>query len=166
MVSHLIITQKFCRRWEVCRTYHWSKSYIPTLFQAFNHARRFGPVRTCQISPNPVWLVGGEGEPVHRARSVEGCDLAKPETVSPPSQTIDSDKFGDEAGDQTDGLIALCAHLNFPLRTLRTTPWYALCNNDLILDSLAFHTENNSTPNDVKLSGPHTGGTYPTLRFD
>ncbi len=30
---------------------------------------------------------------------------------------LDSDKFGDEAGDQTGGLIESCTRLNFPLGT-------------------------------------------------
>ncbi len=49
----------------------------------------------CQVCLNPVWWVSGEGERSdHRAK-------------------LDSDKWGDEAGDQTFGLIESCTRLKF-----------------------------------------------------
>ncbi len=57
----------------------------------------FGPSWSCQICLNPVWRMGCEGE--NNVPSEAG------DRNDPLSQAGFSDKFGDEARDQTDGLI-------------------------------------------------------------
>ncbi len=59
-------------------------------------------------SSQQVWSTAEGAEP---SRRPVGLDAR---AHSPPTR-LDSDKFGDEAGDQTGGLIELCSHLNFSI---------------------------------------------------
>ncbi len=67
----------------------------------FNQASWFGPPRICQLCLNSVWL----------------ASLSASETESAAHRDkLDSDKFGDEAEDQTGGVIELlCTQLKLSI---------------------------------------------------
>ncbi len=56
--------------------------------------------------------MGCEGERREPDRSK--AELAKPGTAAHRAK-LDSEKFGDEAGDQTGGVIESCTHLMFSI---------------------------------------------------
>ncbi len=80
----------------------------------FNQASRFGPPRSCQICPNAVWRVSCERERSDPERSKAERYVAKPETAAYRTK-LDSDKFGDDAGDQIGGLIEPWNQIKFSI---------------------------------------------------
>ncbi len=80
-------------------------------------------MRSCHLSV--FGLAGGLRWRAQGAQNqkVEVCALARPETAAHRANKLDSDKFDDEAGDQTGSLIESCISLRFSI-----THFNALCN--------------------------------------